>query len=130
MTPSTIYRGLFWIALLYSFYMFFAPDVDSGIRIPHIDKLGHFLAFAGLSFLLDFAYAVSNKALLFFTALYGLVVELIQSQLVGRSASIADYVADLIGAFCYLWFGRTIADMLFTRPKKMMKNPEQNNGQG
>ena len=113
-----IYRFLFLIALLYSFHMFFSTDVSTGVKIPHIDKVGHFVAFAGLSFLFDFAFALSNKVLLLASLLYGLFIELVQSQIDGRSGSVADLAADLFGAICYLWFGRSIAHKLFPLPNK------------
>lgn len=113
-----IYRFLFFIALLYSFYMFFSTDVSTGLDIPHIDKLGHFVAFSGLSFLFDFAFAASNKLLLILSLGYGIFVELVQTQIDGRSGSIADLVADLLGTICYLWFGRKLAHKLFPVPSQ------------
>lgn len=129
MTLSTIYRCLFWLALFYSCFMFFSTGVDSGIEIPHIDKVMHFVTFAGLSFLLDFAYALGYKSLLIFTASYGLAVELIQGMIDGRSASIADYIADLAGGIFYVWVGSRIAERIFPRPTTNSVQQEQSNGQ-
>ena len=62
------------------------------------DKLNHALAFAALAFCAERAFGValrwrSSAALL----LFGIAIELVQSQLPWRSAEAADVLADAVG---------------------------------
>lgn len=82
-------------------YLFFNPNLDSGIEIPHFDKFGHFLAFGGLTLLFDFAFALFNHWGMALALCYGIAVELIQGTLPNRQASIADVVADMSGCLVY-----------------------------
>lgn len=113
-----IYRFLFALALLYSFHMFFSTGVSTDLKIPHIDKVGHFMAFAGLSFLCDFAFTMSNRLLLVLSLGYGIFIESVQMLINGRSGSFGDLLADLFGTICYLWFGRKVAHKLFPLPNR------------
>lgn len=108
MSQRTFFQIAFIIAFVYSWYLFFNPELDSGIDIPHIDKLGHFIIFGGLSFLFDFAFGVAKWLGVLIGLVYGISVELIQGNLPNRQASIADIVADLAGCLVYYYGFRRI----------------------
>lgn len=112
MTKSLFFKSAFVVALVYSMYLFFNPDLDTGIRIPHFDKVGHFIAFAGLSFLFDFAFALAKIWGIVAALIYGILVELIQSTLPNRQASIADIVADMTGCLVYYFVFKPYAEKL------------------
>lgn len=120
---TKIYRLIFWITLLViTFSAFSQPGPP---LFPHIDKLGHFSAFLVLSLLLDLSYAtikfhsffpnisdVKIKAGVLFC--YGISIELIQSQLAWREASLLDVCANTVGIAAYflvfkLFFPRLIS---------------------
>ena len=97
-----------WTALLLAIYWLLLTTATH-LPIPRLprgmnDKLLHFLAFGGLGFLAAATWAQFRPAgkrnwggLLTAVAVYGIIDELLQIP-VGRSADIADWYADLIGA--------------------------------
>ena len=114
--PRTLFfKFAFFVALLFSMYLFFDPGLDTGIRIPHIDKLGHFLAFGGLTFLFDFAFSLLNYWGMLLALIYGVAVELIQGTLPNRQASIADVIADMSGCLIYYFFFQKKMKTLITK---------------
>jgi VanZ family protein len=71
------------------------PEIDTGW-----DKLNHWLAFASMAFSACFAFALARHRLLkVMLALlaFGVVIELVQSQIPGRDADALDVLADAIG---------------------------------
>jgi VanZ family protein len=92
---------LYWAAL------FVATHVPvSGVKMGHNgDKVAHFCAYAGLTFLL--AWVVYHRrrltrrdwlVLLIVAAIYGGVDELFQKFVPGRTADVWDWLADVCGA--------------------------------
>ncbi|WP_233120932.1 VanZ family protein [Chlorobium sp. KB01] len=80
--------------------------VRSGVNL-HVengDKLLHFLAFAVLAVLVDFAFPKSRFGVfkIIPLILYGLAIEYVQSFLPSRSASLADLLVDIVGIGSYL----------------------------
>jgi VanZ family protein len=72
--------------------------------VQHIwDKANHFLAFYVLALLIDFSFPKTNlgisKVITLLT--YGILIEVIQSFIPNRSASLLDLVADGIGIAIY-----------------------------
>ncbi|MDC2890875.1 VanZ family protein [Psychrosphaera algicola] len=96
-------------------YLFFNPHLDTGIKIPHIDKVGHFIAFSGLSFLFDFAFTLAKIWGIGAALVYGILVELIQSTLPNRQASLADVVADMSGCLVYYFVFKPYAEKLVSK---------------
>lgn len=76
-------------------------------NIP-VDKAVHLFLFAGMAFLLAWIYHFSYTGTIvaiIVSCIYGLIIEWIQWKFVaGRSAEIADFVADAIGALSLLVF--------------------------
>jgi len=90
-------KVIFWVALIGSYIAAMVPQDVA----PHIgslsDKGTHFIAFAVLTCLLEYAYAFSRirtSALLFF---YAVFIEFSQLFTPNRSAEVLDVVADMIG---------------------------------
>ena len=69
------------------------------------DKLAHVVAFVVLAFLADGSWPAQrfNWIPAIWLAIYGALIELLQSLLEFRTASLADLVADVIGVLIY-WF--------------------------
>jgi VanZ family protein len=65
------------------------------------DKLTHFFAFFTLAFLTSQSLLIHVRFQLALLGCYGLLIELVQSQLPYRTASIADFAADSAGALSY-----------------------------
>ena len=68
------------------------------------DKLNHMLAFWVLTFFADMSFGGPGRHIKSISSsllLYGLLIELIQSQLPYRSFSLADIVADALAIFSY-----------------------------
>lgn len=95
--------------------LFFKQGMDSGIKIPHLDKVAHFVVFAGLAFLLDMGFNIKKAYAITLLSVYGFAVEMIQDTLPTRTASIGDMVADVCGIFCYYLFLRTFLKPLFEK---------------
>jgi VanZ family protein len=72
----------------------------------HIDKWIHGLAFFGLSALAQLA-GFKPRTWLIALLLYGIAIELVQSTIPYRSASIADIGADLTGITLYFLLAKT-----------------------
>jgi len=78
-------------------YKFLAPSEHSGIDIPHLDKIGHLIVFALLSFFSHKAYQLAPKSQLMIWAIYGAVIEILQGFTGYRSADVLDWLADMLG---------------------------------
>lgn len=74
--------------------------------IPHLDKIGHLGSFFALSFLTYFAFKPKWYVLTILWSCYAILIEMVQSQLAYRHASLADFVADMLGVglfYLVLW---------------------------
>ncbi len=71
--------------------------VMPAIGPPSSDKIQHFIGFAALASPLGFAYPRRTLAIVAAATLFGAGIELVQP-FVGRSAELADLVADALGA--------------------------------
>src|SRR6056297_2721859 len=67
-----------------------------------LDKLSHLLAFGGLAVPLSWRHPERWRAVALAAFAYGGVIEIVQPY-VGRSAELADLLADGIGAFAAAW---------------------------
>ena len=98
---ATTITAVYWIALVAGTHLPKLPTVTP----PYSDKIAHFVAFAGLAFLLSWAWATRRK---FFpkgivfafsvATLYGVIDELTQMPIPGRYGQWSDLLADTIGA--------------------------------
>lgn len=105
---------IYWLVIFTGTHV---PHIPTGLETGGSDKALHYLAYAGLTFLLAARHvctaALTAKAagLLFvIAALYGVADELTQGlKIIGRDPSVYDWFADLIGAmtgllvFAALW---------------------------
>ena len=106
-------RNIFKLALLVtliaiSYLVFSRPNYTYLFpqTIPNMDKLGHLGSFFCLSYLAHLAFKPKWYLLTITLACYGIFIELVQSTLPYRSASIADFVADMLGVLLFyscLW---------------------------
>jgi hypothetical protein len=100
-------RGAFAVAVLVSLAVLFAPADDVPSAPPGVDKLVHLAVFAALA--LTGRWAGGRTAVLtVLLVLYAAVSEVVQGvSSLGRSASVADWVADAIGVLAglALWAG-------------------------
>lgn len=97
---ATILLAAYWCLLFIATHIPKAPS----LHIQHIDKVFHFLAYAGLAFLLAWSLpTIPNHPILnillaaFISISYGVVDECLQIP-VGRTADILDWIADSVGA--------------------------------
>ncbi len=103
--PKPLHPSPFWLAALFwaalTFWVSSSPDAQGAagwLDLSHPwDKLYHALNFGVLALLI---YAASGKAFLavVLASLYGLSDELHQMTVPGRSADVADLLADTLGA--------------------------------
>lgn len=97
-------------------YPFMLPQT-----IPNMDKIGHFGSFFCLSYLTHLAFKPKWYLLAITLACYGIFIELVQSTLPYRSASIADFVADMLGVllfyFCHWSYLRYIKASGISEPE-------------
>ncbi len=91
------------IALGLLLFLTLTPGVDSGIHLPHIDKVFHAVAFAGVTFLMLGAFPKMNRwYIVGILLLLGVAIEIIQLHIPGRSFSFADWIGDAVGVFAVL----------------------------
>lgn len=89
---------IFALAIL---YLAVVPIPPPPIELPLSDKISHLGAFMVLGFLL--ALPIRKSSTLYLWALvlpisYGVLIELVQSQLPNRTSELLDILADVIGA--------------------------------
>jgi VanZ family protein len=105
--PAFIRLGTITLLTSYWLLLFVSTHLPSDkIAHPRIwDKLAHFIAYAGLAFLLAWVVSVHRRPslrtyawLLLVAACYGAVDELAQILVHGRAAELWDWTADMIGA--------------------------------
>ncbi|WP_240695145.1 VanZ family protein [Corallincola luteus] len=65
------------------------------------DKISHYLAFFALALLISHGLLLKIRYQLVLLGSYGLLIEWVQSYLPYRTASIADFAADMAGALTY-----------------------------
>ncbi|SHN86420.1 hypothetical protein SAMN05660350_03939 [Geodermatophilus obscurus] len=103
-------RGAFAVAVLVSLAVLFAPADDVPSSPPGVDKLVHLLLFAALAASGRWA-GVRAGVLAGILVVYAAVSEVVQGvSALERSASVADWVADVVGVLAGLlawaWAGR------------------------
>lgn len=106
----TWYRGLSWGLLLAYMSLIFwfshQPTLPMPMRFEFQDKVVHAIAYAIMGFLAAHAVSRGSHKRRFWAAfviacLYGVSDETHQYFVPGREASVADWIADVVGA----WFG-------------------------
>ena len=88
------------IFALYVLLVIFVSLVPSGgISLWHIDKIGHFLAYAGMAILalLTFDSGIARISALIFAVALGAALEWGQSFVPGRDMSLLDGIANTLG---------------------------------
>ncbi len=103
------YRAVFVAYLFIATYSFFAsvPGVDIGTM--HLDKLGHFIIFFGLTALLIKADLMPHIGVVLISLLYGGGIELVQDTLAHRQGSWGDFIADACGVMFYLYIHKYLS---------------------
>ncbi|WP_153558765.1 VanZ family protein [Roseimaritima sediminicola] len=112
---APILLGVYWILLFTGTHL---PSVPMP-QVQHLDKVQHFVAFAGLAFLLAWAIPAHQRdprtkmIFAFLVAIcYGLFDELTQ-QFVGRHTDMMDFAADCGGALMGVLIYRLAKRILF-----------------
>jgi VanZ family protein len=103
---TTLLKVTFVLSVIFASFLFLKQGGHSGITFEHADKIAHFLIFFSLTLLLDLSFKLSvNKSLLILSA-YGVTIEVLQSFLPYRSASLGDILADILGVVVYIFLLR------------------------
>jgi VanZ family protein len=88
--------------LLISYLVFSRPNYPQ--VVPNLDKIGHLGSFFCLALLTYLAFEPKWYTLTSILALYALFIELVQARLPYRSASTADFIADMAGILLFYLF--------------------------
>nr|WP_210147114.1 VanZ family protein [Shewanella sp. WXL01] len=78
-------------------YLVFSKPGNYPVTFQHMDKVGHLGSFFALSYLAYYAFKPKWYILTSILTLYAILIEVIQSQLPYRNASVDDVAADLLG---------------------------------
>jgi VanZ family protein len=92
-----LYRAVFWVMCLSIFVLAILPNNPSSIVFLHADKVGHAMAFAGVSFIGCLAYPVRIVVLAIFLVFLGAAIEVTQGFTPDRSRDLFDFFADVVG---------------------------------
>jgi VanZ family protein len=104
-----VWKLLFWFILALLLYLTLTPTPPKPISFNQIDKLYHFSAFAGFTFVFTIAFRqIKSGYILLLSIILGIVIEVIQHYIPNRGFSIADMIADLIGVLAGFWLARKI----------------------
>jgi len=99
--------------VMYVFYVLMVIFVSllpsTGVSFWHVDKIGHFFAYAGMAVLalLAFNSRISRALALFFAVALGAALEWGQSFVPGRDMSLMDGIANTLGVITgtvLFWF--------------------------
>lgn len=94
------------IACCWIIYYLSSRPVSSPVEFEHIDKIVHIIFYAFLAFLAARAVEVSQRGkkiklsliLIIFVSMYGIFIEWYQSYIPTRTSSVADGIANFVGA--------------------------------
>jgi len=112
-----VFRTLFWLALIGS-YIFAVVPQDMAPKVGSLsDKTVHFIAFAVLTVLLRFAYAITWFQTFLLLFVYAAFIEFSQFFTPNRSAELLDVVADVIGIGIGLLFYPFIQRLIMSYTK-------------
>jgi len=92
-----LYRAVFWVMCLSIFVLAILPNNPSSIVFLHADKVGHAMAFTGLSFIGGLAYPGRIYIISAFLVFLGGAIEVAQGFTPDRSQELFDFFADLMG---------------------------------
>ncbi|PWK53457.1 VanZ family protein [Pleionea mediterranea] len=104
----------FWKVLAFSSVIFLllltlGPSLVKGGSIKHLDKVFHFIAFAGVTYVLLAAYSKIKTLYVILTlSLLGAAIEIAQYYIPGRSFSLLDLVADVLGVIAAVYLFQKI----------------------
>ena len=108
---TIVFRSSLFLYLILLTILALIPVAQSGPLFLFSDKILHFLTFLILFFLVDKSF---NGAMSWLTLglllSYGIILELVQSLTVTRSAEITDLLADFIGLLVYFLFAPRLID--------------------
>ncbi|CCQ11100.1 hypothetical protein PALB_19740 [Pseudoalteromonas luteoviolacea B = ATCC 29581] len=96
-----VYQALFIACLIVCTLLFLREINSSAIKISNADKFAHALIFFGLAFVQHHAFRLPVWLHLLLLTFYGALVEVVQSFVPYREASLGDLLADVAGAFLY-----------------------------
>jgi len=106
--PNIFKLTLIVALMIVSYLVFSKPNYPQ--IIPHMDKIGHFGSFFCLGYLTQLAFKPKWPVMVLLFTSYAIFIELVQSRLSYRTASFADFVADMVGIaafyFCYWLYRR------------------------
>ncbi len=94
---QSVFKWALAITLILVSYLVFSKPNYYPTGIPNFDKIGHVGSFFVLSYLTFLAFKPKWYTLAVILAGYAVFIEIVQSQLSYRSASVADFIADMIG---------------------------------
>ncbi|MCL1131101.1 VanZ family protein [Shewanella sairae] len=94
---QTIFKSALALMLVLVSYLVFSKPNYYPTGIPYFDKFGHVGSFFVLSYLTYLAFKPKWYILAIILAFYAVFIEIVQSQLSYRSASIGDFIADMLG---------------------------------
>jgi len=115
--------------ILYSSVIAVPPGVERGqALIPHLDKILHGIAYAGLGIAMAYALLRSGFSrrrraaiVLVVAAGYGVVIEVLQGQLTARTASAVDALANAVGALFALSWYAIVDHVEFVRARRLLE---------
>lgn len=96
-----VLKVIFFAYIIFIAFMSFYPSPP---ETPTSDKLNHFIAFFVMAVLYRISFQGSYWANFFIAIIYGAFIEIVQSFLPYRYAEYADFIADIFGALCGMFF--------------------------
>ena len=120
-------RFIRWLPAFFIICCSWYISSQSIVQMPsfnYADKAIHFVCYAGLAFWMAFAYKAKQFVKkdmgipIILTSVYGIIDEIHQSFVPGRSCSVFDWIADTTGAF----LGVLVFILTYTYIKERIKN--------
>lgn len=104
---TAAWRVVLWLLLMVVSWLAFTPDPPAGATLGW-DKLNHASAFAALALCVVRAHAAPAWRIAASLLGYGVLIEIVQTFVPGRSGEAADLLADAVGMAAGLLLARAL----------------------
>lgn len=101
-----LFVSIAWALLIYRLTTTPQIVVTKDSIIQMLLMMGAHFVFFGIQAVFVYLQTLDKKYSILVASLYGLLIEVIQLRVPGRSADIVDWSLDTLGAFVFIWFVR------------------------
>jgi VanZ family protein len=110
-----------YLILVFTLGLMPGSELDSKLSLPYLDKLLHFSGYFALGIIFHQLLDRPPRALLIKGFVIGLIIELLQTQVPGRSYETLDLLANTLGMLCGLIFSGRVFQNGFKKLERLYR---------